>query len=476
MKNILFLLILLTGFFASSAVQTQLADKVIIGRASSADKTIGFNHDLLVHSPSDPLSMLNPSIKLNRLTGTLQTSNNGANYRNLNVYSGVGETNLLENNGFEMYREFSTSGTPSGFYGWSTGSGVWPITSGSNVLTDSKSLRFNGTFAGDYLYSNQYAIPKRLYGRECLAKINYTTGAAGAAAKVYLEVYDGSGLFVAGPSPLSEVTSIPKELKLNFTCPSSGTIGLRVTSAGNSLYHYLDDAFLGEAATAKVIPLPTVQRFTSGSGTYTTPINVKYIKVRGVGGGGGGGGGGTGSSGGTGGAGGNTTFGSSLLTAPGGSGGAGQAGAPGTGGIAATINSPAITILNVLGGEGGGGGNNNLGTIAASIGTASGVGGHSHYGGAGKAVGGSGSAGAGGDGKSNTGGGGGGGTCTSTNSTLNSSGSGGGGGAFFEAMILSPSATYSYSVGAAGTAGSAGINGAAGGAGGSGIIIVEEYY
>ena len=63
----------------------------------------------------------------------------------------------------------------------------------------------------------------------------------------------------------------------------------------------------------------TVQVFTSGSGTYTTPANVKAIWVRAVGGGGGAGG--TGSAGaptnGTGG--GNTTF--STLTATAGSGG-----------------------------------------------------------------------------------------------------------------------------------------------------------
>ena len=55
---------------------------------------------------------------------------------------------------------------------------------------------------------------------------------------------------------------------------------------------------------------PTVQRFTSGSGTYTTPNGVKK-KVMMAGGGGGGGGSGTASAG-SGGAGGNTTFGSSF--------------------------------------------------------------------------------------------------------------------------------------------------------------------
>lgn len=463
MKNILFLLILLTGFFASSAVQTQLADKVIIGRASSADKTIGFNHDLLVHSPSDPLSMLNPSIKLNRLTGTLQTSNNGADFRNLNVYSGIGETNLLENSGFEMYREFSTSGTPSGFYGWlGPGSGIWPITSGSNVLTDSKSLRFNGTSSGEYLYSSQYAIPKRLYGRECLAKINYTTGAAGAAAKVYLEVYDGSGLFVAGPSALSEATSTPKELKLNFTCPSSGTIGLRVTSAGNSLYHYLDDAFLGEAATAKSPASPTIQRFTSGSGTYTTPINVKYIKVKMVGGGGGAAG--TGTAGQVaGGAGGTTTFGTSLLTANGGAGGLNTAPNNGGAGGAVTINSPAVSLVAIIGGAG----QSASGVLGSNIMGPNGA--ASFFGGAGAGETGSR---VGGSAAANSGSGGGG---SGSNGTV-ISGPAGGAGGYLEAIINSPSATYSYAVGAGGTGGAAGTSGAAGGAGGSGVIIVEEYY
>jgi len=63
---------------------------------------------------------------------------------------------------------------------------------------------------------------------------------------------------------------------------------------------------------------PSVQKFTSGSGTYTTPAGVKRIRVRMVGGGGGGAGGG--STYGAGGNGGDTTFGSSLLVAGGGGG------------------------------------------------------------------------------------------------------------------------------------------------------------
>jgi hypothetical protein len=49
-------------------------------------------------------------------------------------------------------------------------------------------------------------------------------------------------------------------------------------------------------------------------------------------------------------------------------------------------------------------------------------------------------------------------------------------GGYLDAIIGSPSSTYSYAVGAAGSGGSAGTSGNSGGSGGSGVIIVEEHY
>lgn len=173
--------------------------------------------------------------------------------------------------------------------------------------------------------------------------------------------------------------------------------------------------------------------------------------------GGGGGGGGTSTAGGTGGT---TTFGSSLLTVTGGSGGANTGGGSGVGGTGgtATVNSPARLIYSRPGGTGGG----STG-VAAGVG---GGGGSSYFSGQGVVS--SAAAGLSGDnGIANTGGGGAG---------VNSSGGantgrGGGGGAYAKALLANPSATYAYAVGAAGTAGSG--NGSAGGAG---VIIVWEHY
>jgi len=196
----------------------------------------------------------------------------------------------------------------------------------------------------------------------------------------------------------------------------------------------------------------TRQTFLSGSGTYTTPSNVKYLLVRMIGGGGGGAGSGT--TPGNGGAGGNTTFGSSFLTAIGGNGATASAGGTGS--------TPTGGDLNFVGatGQNGSGVNN----------TAGGNGGISFFGGAG--WGGSPGAGAGVAATANSGSGGGGG---GVNLTPNGGGGGGAGG-YLEKIVTAPNATYAYAIGAAGTAGTTGTSGAAGAAGAVGLLIVDEFY
>lgn len=201
---------------------------------------------------------------------------------------------------------------------------------------------------------------------------------------------------------------------------------------------------------------PTVQKFTSGSGTYTTPAEVLYLKVRMTGGGGGGGGSGTG--GGTGGTAGNSTFGTSLLTANGGAGGAFNA--QGGAGGSPTVSSPAISILDIAGNNGGtaeqarafayggSGGSNPISGISPMSNATAGLSGKLGGGGAGGGAG----------------------------ATSIITAAGGGAGAYIEAIISSPSATYSYAVGSGGAGGTAGTSGFAGGAGGNGFIEITEYY
>src|SRR5262249_5791248 len=115
----------------------------------------------------------------------------------------------------------------------------------------------------------------------------------------------------------------------------------------------------GSAATPtfRALQAPTIQTFTSGSGTYTTPSGVLYLKLRMIGGGSGGAGSGTGSSGGAGGAGGDTTWKTSgdvnIITCSGGTATGTSGGSAGGGGGVST--GAGATIIKNQGGTSGAG-------------------------------------------------------------------------------------------------------------------------
>jgi len=200
---------------------------------------------------------------------------------------------------------------------------------------------------------------------------------------------------------------------------------------------------------------------TSGSGTYNLKVGCRALLVRMVGGGGGGGGGGSGPTGGTGGNGGGTTFGTSFLNANGGGGNGG-------GGFGRTVPATASGGDINMSGQGGPPSWGAGGTSTVVQGT---QGGASFFGGAGNG-GWPGAAGEPAATNSGSGGGGGGG------SAGGNAGAGGGAGAYCEKFISSPSASYTYAVGAGGAAGTTGggSGSAAGGAGATGLIIIDEYY
>lgn len=206
----------------------------------------------------------------------------------------------------------------------------------------------------------------------------------------------------------------------------------------------------------------TRQIFTSGSGTYRTPVGVKYIHVVLVAGGGGGGAGGGYYSMPT--NGGNSTFGT-FMTCYGGSraelmqvfnrlsnngGGAGgstvtplanvtiiaQGGSqPGAHGGGASCGGSPLSPTYSVGAQGG----------CASLGGYYGMGGRGGY------------------------------PDANAYGSLEF-GAGGGAGGYAEVMIQNPDPSYNYSIGAAGGGGSSGYGGSGGSGGGYGILIVTEYY
>lgn len=291
-----------------------------------------------------------------------------------------------------------------------------------------------------------------------------TAGGTGTASWswTYEPVLDGAIPVTNGGTGLTTLTSGSVLVGAGTSNPSlvaPSTSGNILTSNGST--------WISSAASAATNTTITYQRFTSGSGTYTahTSPSPLYLIVTIIGSGGGGSGSGT-AGGNDGAAGNNSTFGTSLLTAGGGSAGvwANNGGAGGTN----TINSPAITVQNLAGSRGQGV------SVTANGGGQYQMGGYGGPSALGIVCAGGTLNAAAPSPPANVGCGGGGGA---TNSTANNySGGGGGGGGTLVARIDSPSATYSYAVGAAASGGSGGTNGFAGASSSAGLIVVEEHY
>lgn len=255
-----------------------------------------------------------------------------------------------------------------------------------------------------------------------------------------LLVYNGNQYIPSGNLTLQQLT-------VNGFTSISGVPIDPINTSGDILGTF-GNGYFG-APPNHFFKVPQVTVYTSGTGSYSVPSNTLYLTVEMAGGGGGGG-----LTTGTAGTSGNpSSFGTSLLTANGGAGGAIAAGSVATA-PTSTINSPAITILNIRGqvgvnagftvsagatyGAGGdtpvfGGGSNNTAVIATA----------------------------------NTGGGG----CGSANGSSSGGGYGGNSGAYLKAIVPTPSGSYSYSVGNGGAAGGAGPT-----AGAIGVIIVSAFF
>lgn len=261
-----------------------------------------------------------------------------------------------------------------------------------------------------------------------------------------------------------------KRSPVSSLASASGVSSIAGNTGAFTLANGIDNSTNQIQLTAARRTLPTISLVKSGShsggfgangsGTYTTPANVLWIRIRMVGGGAGGSGSGTASNG-AGGAGvatcWNTT--GAACTSPvlsaGGAATATWGSNPSAGGTASGGN-----VANFPG-QNGSGSTNAAGAVPPN-GSNSLFGG----GGAGTLIGTGGSALA----DSGSGGSGGG------NAVVNGGPNAGGAGAYVEHIIGSPAATYTFSVGTGGAGGTAGTSGAAGGSGAAGQIIVEEHY
>jgi hypothetical protein len=291
-----------------------------------------------------------------------------------------------------------------------------------------------------------------------------------AAGKTLVASYDK---FLAGTTLQYGTLVIYNEVTGILTIDAGEVYTTTITGRGSSVnatdgsgvsgtYFVFNASKSPSLVTLPIPATPTVQKFTSGSGTYIPSSSlIKYIRVRMVGGGGGGAGNSNN------GAnniypglnGGNTTF--SDMIAYGGVGGNGAV-QPGNSGASATLGTSAVGSIFP-----GGAGNTSSGYNASGT-SVGGNGGSSIFGGSGPG----GAGGNGGAAISNTGSGGGGAGGVQFSAYNYGAGGGAAGGGLDAIIKLVKNFSYAIGAGGAGTGG----NNYTGGAGGSGYIEVIEYY
>lgn len=325
-----------------------------------------------------------------------------------------------------------------------TGSVPWILTRATyfDQAAEMKAGSYTFVSAGATNINSSYTLQAAVttVGTDPLNFVQFSAAASGTVTSATIGA--GTGISVAGTCTITNTG----------TCTVTNT-GVTQVVAGTGL----DGGTINTTGTVSLSAarrtLPTSTRLTSGTNlTYTTPANVLWLEITMIGGGGGGngtGGGGNGT---------DTCWNTSgsACTSPVYDAGAGKgsAGAP-VGGLGGTVSGSSTCNNSAAGGNGTGG------TFGAAA--QGGAGGASSLGGNGGGA--NGQSGTGIAGQANTGGGGGGGS--SGTQAFN----GGGAGATCYAIISSPAATYTYTIGQSGGAGTGG-----GSLGGSGNILIIEHY
>lgn len=228
-----------------STKQLQLtSDTVSIGNGASGPKALIFDR-----------GGSNPEIRWNESLSTFEFAKDGASFKSFGSGSGSGGSgfNILDNSGFE---DGSTNG-------WTNSGGTYAeVTSGSNLLFETKSVTFDASSSGQYFESDLVDVPVGLQGGICEGSVYYL----GGDTNLKLVVIDGSAAVIAERAFL-DAASKTTSFSVLFSCPTSGQLKLRVESTGDAAIAAFDKTHLGEA---KLLSGTTATPWRSFTPSYST--------------------------------------------------------------------------------------------------------------------------------------------------------------------------------------------------------------
>lgn len=172
---------------------------------------------------------------------------------------------LNDNGGFENSK---SKWTGSGSSIFST------VSSGVNKYTGAKSGSWDATANGETLLNDLTVIPDGLYGKNCLMVYSYK----GGDPLIEAQIWDGTQVIAT-----VEIASAAGWLDrtLNFTCPTSGSIGFRLLAIGDAEIIYLDAVLIGLFPENGIMGNPIVYDRERSIGTVGSVANAKGALVDG---------------------------------------------------------------------------------------------------------------------------------------------------------------------------------------------------
>ncbi len=144
--------------------------------------------------------------------------------------------------GINMLAAYNNNAEAGATTNWSeTGGGTLAVTStAANVANGAYAFSFDASAATDYAISDARTIPAGLFGANCLMEFYYK----GFDANITAQVHDGTNVIAS--QVLAASTTYTKT-QVNFVCPSSGTLALKLLAGADAAIGYWDEAHLGSA-------------------------------------------------------------------------------------------------------------------------------------------------------------------------------------------------------------------------------------
>lgn len=228
---------------------------------------------LMVSAPSIALAGLPPT-RSGGQSGSLSTTFDfKAPYNQVTKYSSTGGLiendyyNILKNPGFEA-STYSTN--------WGVSGGTLAAAATTNIFF-SKGATWDSSAASQALNSDLVAVPEGFKANNCEGSI-YIKVPSGTATHLF-QVTDGTNILAS--ATVVNSTYFTKNT-LTFPCPTSGSIGLQITSvAADEPLIAIDEAYLGLARNVGVADLTTEwTSFTpTGSWAGTTSYAGRWRQV-----------------------------------------------------------------------------------------------------------------------------------------------------------------------------------------------------